>query len=110
GVDILRDALYAPLKQIAENAGENGALVAKRIEGGENNYGFDAERLVYCDMFEAGIIDPTKVVRSALENAASVATMLLTTGCLVTEVPKKEEEKMPGMGGGGMGGMGGMDY
>jgi chaperonin GroEL len=110
GVDILRDALYAPLKQIAENAGENGALVARRIESSEDmDYGFDAENLKYCNMFEAGIIDPTKVVRSALENAASVATMLLTTGCLVTEVPKKEDEKMAGMPG-GAGGMGGMDY
>jgi len=92
GVEVLKKALYEPLKVIAENAGINGSVVVKRVEEKDGDFGFDAERGEFCNLMECGIIDPTKVVRTALENAASVACILLTSDCLVTEVPKKEEE------------------
>ncbi len=107
GVNIIGRALSMPLRKIAENAGSEGALVERRIRSGNASFGFDAERERYCDLVEAGIIDPTKVVRSALQNAASVAGILLTTDCLVCDVPE-EEKAPPGMPPGGMGGMGGM--
>ncbi|RKY15912.1 MAG: molecular chaperone GroEL, partial [Planctomycetota bacterium] len=93
GVEVLKKAVYEPLRAIAENAGVNGSVVIKRIEEEDSDFGFDAEKMEFCNLFERGIIDPTKVVRSALENAASVACILLTADCLITEVPKKEEEK-----------------
>jgi len=96
GVDIIRRALSMPLKLIAENAGYEGAVVARRVSEGKGNFGFDAERGEYCDMVEAGIIDPTKVARCALQNAVSVAGLLLTTGCLITEIKEKEEEEGEG--------------
>ena len=104
GVDIVRRALAAPLKQIADNAGSNGAVVVQRVIEEKQNTGFDADKLEYVDMFKAGIIDPTKVVRSALENASSVAALLLTTEAVIGEIPEKKE-KMSGMpSGGGYGG------
>jgi len=109
GVDIVRKALTAPVKQIAENAGVDGAVISgKLLESNDFNYGYDAQKGVYADMVKSGIIDPVKVVRSALQDAASVASLLITTEAMVAELPKKDSP-MPG-GGGGMGGMGGMDF
>ena len=109
GVDIVRKALTAPVKQIAENAGVDGAVISgKLLESNDFNYGYDAQKGVYADMVKSGIIDPVKVVRSALQDAASVASLLITTEAMVAELPKKDAP-MPG-GGGGMGGMGGMDF
>ncbi|MCG8504941.1 MAG: chaperonin GroEL [Sphingomonadales bacterium] len=107
GVNIVKKALEFPVRQIAENAGFDGAVVAgKLVESGEANYGFDAQQEVYTDLFTAGIIDPTKVVRAALQDAASVAGLLITTEALVAEMPE-EDKPMPGMPpGGGMGDMG----
>jgi chaperonin GroEL len=103
GVDIVRRALEAPMKQIAENAGINGAIVAQRVKEEKGNFGFDADKLEYVDMVKAGIIDPTKVVRSAIQNASSVAALLLTTDALVSEIrEKKDAPPMPP--GGGYGG------
>jgi chaperonin GroEL len=105
GAEIIRRALEEPARQIAANAGSEGSVVVQRLKEMGPTQGFDAERLEYVDMFEAGIIDPAKVVRSALQNAASIASLMLTTEALVTDIP--EEEKAPPMppGGGGMGGM-----
>ena len=100
GFDIVVRACKAPLMQISENAGQDGAVVANNVlENKKQNYGFDARSDRYCDMVEEGIIDPTKVVRCALQNAASVATLLLTSDALVAELPK-EEKKPAGPGGG----------
>jgi chaperonin GroEL len=108
GAKIVRSVLDAPLRAIAENSGQDGAVVVNRVRRMKGrSEGYDAERNTYCDLVEAGIIDPAKVVRIALQNAASVAGVLLTTSCLVTEIPKEEEER-PGPGRGGMEGMGGM--
>src|SRR5436305_13359567 len=101
GYDIVVRACKSPIVQIVQNAGENGEVVANKVlENKSANYGFDARRGEYCDMVKEGIIDPTKVVRSALQNAASVATLLLTSDALVAEVPK-DEKKSGGGGGGG---------
>jgi chaperonin GroEL len=117
GVKIIRNVLDYPLRSIAGNAGVDGAVVVNRVRNLKGkNEGYDADKAQYCDLVAAGIIDPAKVVRTALQNAASVAALLLTTESLVTEIPKEEEEGdhhahdhgMGGMGG-GMGGMGGMD-
>ena len=113
GIDMVRRALQTPLRQIAENAGADGAVVAgKLLEQKDKNRGFDAQNGVYTDMVKAGIIDPTKVVRTALQNAASVAGLLITTEAMVAEKPEKKEPAMPpgGGGGGGMGDMGGMGF
>ena len=108
GIDIVRRALHAPVRQIAENAGEDGAVVAGRLtDKMDASRGFDAQSHTYVDMLKAGIIDPTKVVRTALQDAASVAGLLVTTEAMVAEKPKKEEP-MPSPDMGGMGGMGGM--
>jgi chaperonin GroEL len=114
GLDVLYEALARPLQRIAENAGYDGPVVAHRVlrEKG-NGYGFDALSGTYVDMFEAGIIDPAKVTKSALTNAVSVATLLLSTDALITTKPEKSKRPGPGGGGdmdemGGMGGMGGM--
>jgi len=96
GAKIVEAALEIPLRTIAENAGQEGAVVAAQVRKLKKNEGYDAEKDQYVDMFEAGIIDPTKVVRVALQNAASVACLLLTTSCLITEIPKKETDKKPG--------------
>jgi chaperonin GroEL len=110
GIDIVRRALQAPARQIAENAGADGSIVVgKLLESKDPNYGFDAQTGEYRDMVKAGIIDPVKVVRCALQDAASVAALLITTEAMVAERPKKESAPaMPG--GGGMGGMGDMDF
>ena len=101
-------ALEAPIRQIAENAGVEGSIVVGKIsENSSETYGFDAQSEQYVDMIQAGIIDPAKVVRAALQDAASVAGLLITTEAMVAELPKKETAPaMPG--GGGMGG--GMDF
>lgn len=94
GVKVVQKALEMPLYWIAENAGHDGGVAVNRVKQAKNkNEGFDAEKEVFCDMVEAGIIDPAKVVRVALENATSVASLLLTTSCLVTEIPKKKKER-----------------
>jgi chaperonin GroEL len=115
GAKIVRNVLEVPLKAIADNAGQDGPVVVNRVRQMKKNEGYDADRDTYGDMLDAGIVDPAKVVRIALQNAVSVASLLLTTSCLVTEIPKKDDGKGaghgpgPGMGGmgGGMGGMGG---
>ncbi len=110
GIEIVRKAVQVPLRQIAENAGEDGAVIAgKVLENADYNYGFDAQSGAFKDLVAAGVIDPTKVVRTALQNAASVAGLLVTTEAMVAERPEK---KAPAGGppGGGMGGMGDMDF
>ncbi|HEX9780888.1 MAG TPA: chaperonin GroEL [bacterium] len=107
GVDIIRRSLEEPVRQIATNAGQEGSVVVQRLRGEKTTVGFDAEKLEYTDMVEAGIIDPTKVVRSALQNASSIAGLLITTEAVVTEIPEKDKEKMPA-GAGAHGGFG--DY
>lgn len=102
GINILRRSMEEPLRQIATNAGYEGSVVAEEVRNRSGNEGFNASENRYEDMVAAGIIDPTKVTRSALENAASAASMLLTTEAVITEIPKKEED-MPAMPGGGMG-------
>src|SRR6476659_1671436 len=110
GVEIVRKALSWPARQIAINAGEDGSvIVGKILEKDQYSYGFDAQNGEYVNLVSKGIIDPTKVVRAALQNAASIAGLLITTEAMVAERPKKESAA-PGMPGGGMGGMGGMDY
>tara|TARA_B100000945_G_scaffold173965_1_gene139353 strand:- start:1 stop:1644 length:1644 start_codon:yes stop_codon:yes gene_type:complete len=110
GVDIMRRALEEPIRQIVSNAGQESSIVVQNVREKKDDYGYDARNDQYVKMFEAGIIDPAKVARVAVENAASIAGMILTTEAAITEVP--EEEKMPPMpadpGMGGMGGMGGM--
>ena len=109
GIEIIRRALQAPVRQIAENAGADGAVVAGKIlESKDSNFGYDAQKGVYVDMVKAGIIDPTKVVRYALQDAASVAGLVITTEALIAEKPEKKSA--PAGGPGGMGGMDGMDF
>jgi chaperonin GroEL len=109
GVDLVRRALEEPLRQIAENGGLEGSIVVNKVkESRETNYGFNAATGDYEDLVKAGVIDPTKVSRYALQNAASVASLMLTTMALVADKPKEEKDGGGGMGGGGMGGMGGM--
>jgi chaperonin GroEL len=109
GVDIVRRACEAPIRQLVTNGGIDGAIVIQDIKKGKGNFGYDVAKAEYVDMVKAGIIDPTKVTRIALQNAASIASLLLTTECMVAELPEKD--KGPAMPpGGGMGGMGGMDY
>jgi chaperonin GroEL len=104
GVNIIRRALEQPLRTLCENAGLEGSLVVEQVKKETKTRGFNVDTEEYVDMFEAGIIDPTKVSRSALQNAASVASLLLTTEALVTEVPEKKKPAAPGGGGGGYGG------
>ena len=109
GIEIVRKAVQTPLRQIAANAGEDGAVInGKVLENSTYAFGFDAQSGTYRDLIEAGIVDPTKVVRVALQNAASVAGLLITTEAMVAERPEKRAASMPS--GGGMGGMGDMDY
>ncbi len=109
GVEIVRKAIQSPAKQIIDNSGADGAVVVgKLIENSSYAYGYDAQTGEYGDLIKLGIIDPTKVVRTALQDAASVAGLVVTTEATVVEAPKKETPAMPG--GGGMGGMGGMDF
>jgi chaperonin GroEL len=108
GFKIVKRALEEPIRQIAENAGLDGAVIADQAKKEKKGIGFDAAKMEWVDMMKAGIIDPAKVTRSALQNAASIASLLLTTECAITDLPEKKEA--PPMPGGGMGGMGGMDY
>jgi chaperonin GroEL len=111
GVDIVRKAIQSPAKQIAENAGVDGAvIVGKLLESDDQNWGYDAYEGVFCDLVAKGIIDPTKVVRTALQDAASVAGLLVTTEAMVAEKPEKKGAPAGGPDMGGMGGMGGMDF
>ncbi|MDV3257482.1 MAG: chaperonin GroEL, partial [Sphingomonas sp.] len=108
GIDIVRKALQAPVRQIAENAGHDGAVVAgKLIDSDDDAYGFNAQTETYENLVQSGVIDPTKVVRTALQDAASVAGLLITTEASIAELP--EDKPAPAMGGMG-GGMGGMDF
>ena len=107
GVDLIRKAIEEPLRWIATNAGQEGSIVVARVKDAKNaGEGYNAATDKYEDLVAAGVIDPTKVVRSALQNASSIASLLLTTEALVSEIPeeKKDAPAMPG-GGGGMGGM-----
>ena len=98
GVDIVRDALAAPLKQIVANAGGNGDVVAHFVAEGNEAYGYNARTNEYGDMIEMGIVDPTKVTRTAIENAVSIASMVLMTECVIVDEPSKEDEvAMPPM-------------
>ena len=109
GINIVMKALEAPARQIAENSGVEGSIViGKILENKSETFGFDAQNEEYVDLIEKGIIDPAKVVRAALQDAASVAGLLITTEAMVAELPKEPAPPMPGGGGGGMGGMGGM--
>ena len=109
GVNIVKRALEEPARQIAENAGREGSVIVERLKNEKGSQGFDAFKEEFTDMIKAGIIDPTKVVRFALQNAASVASLLITTEAMIAEKPKKEAPMPPMPPGGGMGGMGGMD-
>lgn len=102
GVEILKRALEEPLRKIAENAGKEGSVIVEEVKKHKGNFGFNAQTLTFEDLLETGIVDPTKVVRSALENAVSGAAMLLTTECVVSEKPTEKDEKSLGMSGGGM--------
>ena len=107
GIKLALRAMEAPLRQIVTNAGEEASVVASAVKNGEGNFGYNAGTEQYGDMIEMGILDPTKVTRSALQFAASVAGLMITTECMVTELPKDEKADL-GAGMGGMGGMGGM--
>jgi chaperonin GroEL len=108
GVEIVRKAISAPARQIIENAGDDSAvIVGKLLESKDYAFGYNAQTGEYVDLIKAGIIDPTKVVRTAIQDAASIAGLLITTEAMIAELPKKDAAPM---GGGGMGGMGGMDY
>jgi chaperonin GroEL len=110
GIEIIRKAIQTPLRQIAENAGADGAVIAgKVLENSDYSWGYDAQSGEFKDLVNAGIIDPTKVVRTALQDASSIAGLLITTEAMVAERPEKKAPPMPG-GGGGMGGMGDMDF
>ena len=106
GVQIIAKAIEAPIRQIVANAGGEGAVIVSKIQEGKADFGYNAKTDTFEHMLEAGIIDPTKVTRVALENAASVAGMLLTTECVLADIP--EENPTPPMGGGMPGGMPGM--
>jgi chaperonin GroEL len=109
GVNIVKKALEEPLRMIAANAGVEGSIVVEKVKEKKGPFGFNAATEEYEDLVKAGVIDPTKVTRCALQNASSVAGLMLTTQCMVAEKPKKESSMPPMPGGGGYGGMGGMD-
>ncbi|CAD0305670.1 chaperonin GroEL [Xanthomonas hortorum] len=109
GIQIALRAMEAPLREIVANAGEEPSVILNKVKEGTGNYGYNAANGEFGDMVEFGILDPTKVTRSALQNAASIAGLMITTEAMVADAPKKDEPAMPG-GGGGMGGMGGMDF
>src|SRR3546814_36266 len=108
GIVIALRAMEAPLREIVANCGEEPSVVLNAVKDGKGNYGYNAATGEYGDMIEFGILDPTKVTRSALQNAASIAGLMITTEAMVAELPKKDEPAMPG--GGGMGDMGGMGF
>jgi len=105
GADIIRRAISEPLRQLVFNAGVEGAIVVEKVRSQSETEGFDVQSLEYTDMFEAGIVDPAKVTRTALQNAASIAGLLITTEAMVAEIPEPEENEGAGAGAGGMGGM-----
>src|ERR1700742_4654327 len=110
GINLVRRALQEPIRQIVSNAGDEGSVVVGKIlENSNVNFGYDAQTATYGDLIQLGIVDPVKVVRTALQDAASVASLLITTEAMIAEMPKDAAPAMPG-GGGGMGGMGGMDF
>jgi chaperonin GroEL len=110
GILIAKRAMEAPLREIVANAGEEPSVVLNKVAASKGNHGYNAANGEYGDMIEFGILDPTKVTRSALQNAASIAGLMITTEAMVAEAPKKEEHNHGGAPGGGMGGMGGMDF
>ena len=110
GMQIIRRAIEAPLRQLADNAGQEGALIVQEVKSRDGNVGYNVATGEYVDLVKAGVVDPTKVTRSALQNAASISGLLLTTEAVVTELPEKEKPAAAGGHPGGMGGMGGMDY
>ncbi len=105
GIAIVKRALEEPLRQIVENAGLEGSVIVQKVKEGKGDYGFNAHTEVYEGLYKAGVIDPTKVARVALENAASIASMLLTTECVLADIKEEKEPAMPNPGMGGMGGM-----
>jgi chaperonin GroEL len=107
GVDIVKRAVEYPTRVLADNAGMEGSVVVQEVKRRKGNEGYNVSTGVYEDLVKAGVVDPKKVTRVALQNAASIAGLLLTTECLVTEIPAEEK---PGSPPGGMGGMGGMGY
>ncbi len=109
GIAIALRAMEAPLREIVTNCGEEPSVVLNNVKNGTGNYGYNAQTGEFGDMIEMGILDPTKVTRTALQNAASIAGLMITTEAMVSELPRKEDQSAGG-GGGGMGGMGGMDY
>ena len=106
GIQIALRAMEAPLREIVTNAGEEPSVIVNKVKEGKGNYGYNAATGEFVDMVEAGILDPTKVTRTALQNASSIAGLMITTEAMVAEAPKKDEPAAGGMGG-GMGGMGG---
>jgi chaperonin GroEL len=108
GVSIVLRALEEPLRRIVENAGKEGSVVVQKVKEGKADFGYNARTDVYENLYESGVIDPAKVARIALENAASIAGMLLTTECVIAEMPEENPAPMGNPGMGGMGGMGGM--
>ncbi|QIK80510.1 chaperonin GroEL [Lysobacter sp. HDW10] len=108
GIEIAMRSMEAPLREIVTNAGEEPSVILNRVKEGTGNFGYNAATGEFVDMVESGILDPTKVTRTALQNAASIAGLMITTEAMVAEAPKKDEPAMPGAG--GMGGMGGMDF
>ena len=106
GIQIVKRAIEEPLRQIVANAGIEGAVVVQKVKDGEGDFGYNARKGVYENLLAAGVIDPAKVTRVALENAASIAGMFLTTECVIAKKP--EENPAPAMAAPGMGGMGGM--
>ncbi|MEK7750706.1 MAG: chaperonin GroEL, partial [Acidobacteriota bacterium] len=104
GVRIIRTALEAPLRTLVNNAGMEGALVVQEVKSGKGSYGFNVATGKYGDLIKDGVLDPAKVARAALQNAASIAGLLLTTECMITEIPEREKPAIPPPGGGGMGG------
>jgi chaperonin GroEL len=107
GVDIVKRAIEYPTRALAENAGVEGSVVVQEVKKRKGNEGYNVSTGDYEDLVKAGVVDPKKVTRTALQNAASIAGLLLTTECLITEIPEKEK---PAPAPGGHGGMGGMDY
>ncbi len=111
GASIIRRAIEQPLRTLVENAGGEGSVIVNEVKHRKGNEGYNVATGEYVDLIKAGVVDPTKVTRTALQNAASISGLLLTTECVVTELPEKDKPAAPGgHGGGGMGGMGGMDY
>ena len=108
GIAIIKSALEAPIRTIVENSGEEGSVIIQKVKEGKGDYGYNASSGKYESMFNAGIIDPTKVTRLSLENAASISSLLITTECVVVDEPEKEGPAMPPMPPGAGGGMGGM--